>query len=70
VLAVAEEVRNAVRRLIREMYRPFDEATELVRCFGEAALTVTDSAQAEIRREPASSRRRPSPQKVSGGTAR
>jgi transcriptional regulator with AAA-type ATPase domain len=30
------------------MYRPFDEASELVRCFGEAALTVTDSAQAEI----------------------
>jgi transcriptional regulator with AAA-type ATPase domain len=30
------------------MYRPFDEAAELVRCFGEAALTVTDSAQAEI----------------------
>ena len=30
------------------MYRPFDEVSELVRCFGEAALTVTDSAEAEI----------------------
>jgi len=45
---VAEDLSSAVRRLVREMYRPFDDASELVRCFGEAAMIVTDSPQAEI----------------------
>jgi DNA-binding NtrC family response regulator len=31
------------------MYHPFDEATELMCCFGEAALAVTDSPRAEIK---------------------
>lgn len=31
------------------MYHPFDEATELMCCFGEAALAATDSPRAEIK---------------------
>jgi DNA-binding NtrC family response regulator len=51
---MAEELRGdvesfpPVHRLIQETYRPFDETEDLVRCFGEAALAVTDSPGAEI----------------------
>lgn len=46
---VSVDLRGSVQRLIREMYHPFDEAAELMSCFGEAALAVTDSPRAEIR---------------------
>lgn len=42
------DFRSSVQHLMREMYRPFDEAAELLCCFGEAALAVTDSPWAEI----------------------
>jgi AraC-like DNA-binding protein len=45
---VAEELRGIVNGLIRELYHPFEEAKELVRCFAEVALTVTESSRAEI----------------------
>ena len=39
---------SAVQLLIRELYRPFEEVPDLVRCFGEAALALTESHLAEI----------------------
>lgn len=45
---MAEDLYGLVQHLIQEMYRPFGEAIELVRCFGEAVLAVTGSPRAEI----------------------
>jgi transcriptional regulator with AAA-type ATPase domain len=45
---LAEDLRNAVDRLIRDLYHPFDEAVDLVRCFAEAALTATEAYRTEI----------------------
>jgi DNA-binding NtrC family response regulator len=48
IVVIVEHLRSTVDRLIREIYRPFDEIAELVRCFGEAALAVTEAPRAEV----------------------
>jgi DNA-binding NtrC family response regulator len=49
---VAEDLQNVIRHLVRELYRPFDQASELVRCFGTAVMTVTGSPRVEITVQP------------------
>jgi len=45
---MAEERRELVHRLIREFYRPFSDASELISSFVEVALTATRSTRAAV----------------------
>ncbi len=45
---MSEDLRESVHRLIREAYRPFDDAAELASTFAEVARTATRSCRAVV----------------------